>query len=107
MPLCRAATRREGGQVQGVEHQTGVGDDVLDVRGLGIAQAAVFAEGNARLVQGHFQVVGMEARAEEHRDFVGQMRAQQFLDAAHHQLGLAHVAERRDQAHRVAAFPCG
>ena len=94
----------KGGQVQRIEQQAGVGHDVLDVGGLGIAQAAVLAKADASLVERHFKIVGVEARAEEHGDFVGQMLAQQFLHAAHHKLGLAGVAQGRDQAHRLAAF---
>ena len=45
----------------------------------------------------------MEARAEQHRDFVRQMACEQFFHPAHHQFGLAHVAEGRDQPHGVAA----
>ena len=105
--LVQLGHAREGGHVQRVEQQAGVGHDVLDVGRLGVAQAAVLAEGDARLVEGHFQMVGMETRPEEHGNLVRQVAGQQILDAAHHQLGLAHVAEGRHQTYRRAALLAG
>ena len=106
----RADTRMErrhtlkGRQIQRVDQQARIGDGILDVRGLGIAQAAVFAKGDAALIERHFQLKGVKARPEQHGDFVGTVAIEQVLDPGGHDGGLRLVAQGRDQPHRRAAL---
>ena len=66
----------KGGHIQRVQHEAGKGRHVLDMGGFGIAQAAVLTEGDTLLLQGHFQIVGVKARPEEHGNLVRQMLVQ-------------------------------
>ena len=96
---------RKGGHVQRVDQQARIGDGILDVRGLGIAQAAIFVKGDAAPVELHFQLEGMKARPEQHGDVAGRVVIQQFRDAGGDSDGLRFVAQGRDQTHGRAAFP--
>ena len=97
----------KGRKIQGIDHQTGESHDVLDVGGVGVAQAAVFFEANARLVQLGFQVEGLIPGPEEHGDFPGRVTVQQIADQARGQYGLGQVVERADEARRRGALPAG
>ena len=97
----------KGGQVQRVEQQPCIGHHVLDVGRLGIAQAAVFAKAYAGLVERHFKVVRMKARAKKYRDFMRHVVAQQFFNAAYHKARLAGIAQGGYQPDRFASFLAG
>ncbi len=96
-------------QIQRVQHQPGKGQHILDMRSLGVAQAAVFAKGNAQFVQLHFQMVRLITRAEQHGDFLRAHTVQQFGNAPGRDPGLREIAQRPVQAHGgfVRVFTAG
>ena len=93
----------ERDKVHRVDRQPDEGQHVLDMRGLGIAQPAVFAEGDAPLVQLQFQMVRLVTGPEQHGYLIGRHAAQQFLDAPRHDLCLGEVAQGAVQRDCCAA----